>query len=204
MVYVAFAGLIGVGKTTMAKRLADRVNGTLGLEDTKNPYLPLFYKDQHQHSFALQIDLMKNRMKDILADNAKSATVIHDRSIYEDSIFAKMLFESGKISNLNYTTYRSLFDIVRKLIPTPDVVVWLRASPEECLRRINKRERDYESGIPIEYMQELQSGYIGYMKQPKLQIVEVDCSGCATSENELEQQIDVVVMKIKKECGILI
>ena len=196
MTYIAFAGVIGVGKTTMAARLAKRLNAKLGLENTNNPYLPIFYKDKPLHSFALQIDLMKDRMKSIIADTETSKDVVHDRSIYEDSIFARMLFESGDITAMNYATYRSLFDIVRKLIPKPDVLVWLRADPKECLQRINNRDRDYESGIPVEYLEALNDGYVQYMKKCPLNIVEIDCNVRAMDKDGLKRQVDVIMDKL--------
>lgn len=163
--FIGIVGLIGAGKTTLTKRLAQE----MGLPDhyeaiTDNPYLEPFYKDMGAHAFALQVHLLNRRFcqhQKIIWDG-KGA--VQDRTIYEDAIFAKMLMEAGHMSRLNYQTYLELFDNMSKFMSRPNVIVMLDVAPEVSLQRIRERGRACEAGITLEYLQKLHKGYDDFIK----------------------------------------
>ena len=172
--YIALAGLIGAGKTTMAKSMREPLQSLEGSPRVKcwfekvenNKLLAAFYEDMKAHSFTLQISLLMQRHQQQQQINWASDHDIHvqDRSIYEDAIFAKMQADSGLMDGHQYKTYCEAFATVSKYMQQPDLIVFLDVSPETSIQRIRKRNRAMEKGITIEYVRDLHVRYRSALK----------------------------------------
>jgi deoxyadenosine/deoxycytidine kinase len=165
--FVAVAGNIGVGKTTLVRMLADRLDWTAFLEpEVQNPYLADFYEDMPAWSFQSQIFFLARRLHAHreIADHPRSG--IQDRSVYEDAeIFARNLYLEGHIRERDHQTYRDLYEVLTRLLRPPDLVVFLRASVDTLRQRISQRGRDYERAIGSEYLAQLNSLYEQWAEQ---------------------------------------
>jgi len=159
--FILVAGNIGAGKTSLTERLAARLGWRAAYESVAdNPYLADFYKDMHTWSFHLQVFFLGHRATQHkeLAQDRESAII--DRSIYEDAfIFARALFEMGNLTERDYHSYRQLFDVVVSELPSPDLLIYLRAPVSVLVERIGKRGRDIESGITVDYLSLLDRYY---------------------------------------------
>ncbi|HRN50741.1 MAG TPA: deoxynucleoside kinase [Anaerolineales bacterium] len=159
--FVAVAGNIGVGKSTLVAKLATHLQWNPYYEPVaENPYLEDFYSDMRTWAFQSQVFFLRHRLSmhlDLLAD---PNSVIQDRSVYEDAeIFAKNLFLSGQMDERDYTSYRNLYTLLCDLLRPPDLVIYLRASVPTLQRRIAQRGRDFEAKISTEYLEQLNGLY---------------------------------------------
>lgn len=159
--FVAVAGNIGVGKSTLVDLLCQKLQWNPFYEPVAdNPYLADFYQDMKTWAFHSQIFFLSHRLRihRSLIDHPNS--VIQDRSVYEDAeIFAHNLYRQGQISERDYSTYRELYQVLSEFLPPPDLVVYLRASVETLQRRIQRRGRDYERQISPDYLSQLNDLY---------------------------------------------
>jgi len=159
--FVAVAGNIGVGKSTLVEMLCEKLGWEPFYEPVaENPYLADFYDNMPAWSFHSQIFFLSHRLRSH-HDLAKHPTsVIQDRSVYEDAeVFAQNLAEQGHIQERDYQTYRELYETVIGFLPPPDLVIYLRASVPTLLARIESRGRDYESEIAPDYLSGLNNLY---------------------------------------------
>lgn len=152
--FLTIAGNIGTGKTTLTKMLADHYGWKAHFESVSdNPYLSDFYNDMSRWSFPLQIFFLNHRFKVHKEVGLSGGSAIQDRSIYEDShIFARNLYESGKMEERDYFTYLDLYREMMKLLPAPDLMIYLRKSVPKLMEQIAKRGRDFEKNIPLDYI----------------------------------------------------
>lgn len=159
--FVAVAGNIGVGKSTLVKKLCDKLKWEPYYEPVaENPYLEDFYSDMNAWAFHSQVFFLTFRLRSHRELLEYPTSVVQDRSVYEDAeIFAKNLFVRGHISERDYGTYRNLFELFITLLPPPDLVVYLQASVETLQTRIALRGRDFESKITDEYLTQLNELY---------------------------------------------
>ena len=168
--FVAVAGNIGVGKSTLVGMLCDRMRWEPFYEPvTDNPYLPDFYQDMQTWAFHSQIFFLTHRLRSHrkLLDHPTSA--IQDRSVYEDAeIFANNLYRQGQISDRDYATYYELYQVLSEFLPPPDLVIYLRASVPTLLERIRRRGRDYEKEIMPEYLAQLNDLYESWIDKFEL------------------------------------
>jgi deoxyadenosine/deoxycytidine kinase len=159
--FVAVAGNIGVGKSTLVTMLCDRLGWQPFYEPvTENPYLEDFYSDMRAWSFHSQIFFLTRRLHAhrLLLDHPTS--VIQDRSVYEDAeIFACNLYRQGLMDERDFRAYHELYVVLTEFLPPPDLVIYLRASEKTLLYRIGKRGRDYERQISFEYLSQLNRLY---------------------------------------------
>lgn len=163
--YITISGLIGVGKSTLAKSLGEHMSLRVYTEPVAdNPYLALFYADKKAHAFAMQIYLLNERFKQQQQIVWSGAGSVQDRSIYEDSVFALMLMRSGAMSALDYQTYCALFTNMAKFMKQPTLIVHLDVSPAEALRRIRERGRECEASIDLEYLTKLKETYEEFLQ----------------------------------------
>jgi deoxyadenosine/deoxycytidine kinase len=155
--FVAVAGNIGVGKSTLVQKLCDKMGWEPYYEPVaENPYLADFYNNMETWAFHSQVFFLTHRLRSHHELLNFPASVVQDRSVYEDAeIFAKNLYLQGHISERDFATYRGLFDLLITMLDPPDLVVYLRASVETLQHRINQRGRDIESTITAEYLEQL-------------------------------------------------
>lgn len=161
--YIAIAGNIGSGKTTLTQILTQCYNAKAYLEECNNPYIGDFYEDMNRWSFNLQIYFLGSRIRqtmDMLADNADTGVIFQDRTIYEDAhIFADNLHEMGLMPTRDIETYMKLFRLMTTLIPKPDLLIYLKASVPTLISQIRKRGREYEMNIDELYLKRLNDKY---------------------------------------------
>jgi deoxyadenosine/deoxycytidine kinase len=159
--FIVVAGNIGVGKTSLVDLLSKKINWQPFYEPVaQNPYISDFYADMKAWSFHSQIYFLGHRLKMHRQLALISESVIQDRSVYEDAeIFARNLYEQGNITDRDFQTYCDLYQTLLDFLPLPDLVIYLRASVPVLQQRINMRQRQYEQGIPVEYLERLNSLY---------------------------------------------
>lgn len=159
--FVAVAGNIGVGKSTLVTMLCDRLGWEPFYEPVaENPYLADFYADMSTWAFHSQIFFLAHRLRAHHQLALRPTSVIQDRSVYEDAeVFARNLFLQGYIQPRDYQTYRELYETVMAFLPPPDLVIYLRASVSTLVSRISLRGREYERAISAEYLHSLNRLY---------------------------------------------
>ena len=159
--YIAIAGNIGSGKTTLTEMLTKHYGAKAYYEDTDNPYIGDFYEDMNRWAFQLQIYFLGARVQqtlDMLADGADN--IFQDRTIYEDAhIFADNLHQMGLMSGRDFQTYMLIFNVSSDMIPKPDLLIYLKASVPTLITQIQRRGRDYEQNIDEAYLQRLNEKY---------------------------------------------
>ncbi|PGL69357.1 deoxynucleoside kinase [Bacillus sp. AFS055030] len=205
---ITIAGTVGVGKSTMTNALADALNFRTSFEkvDT-NPYLDKFYQDFARWSFHLQIYFLAERFKEQKRMFEYGGGFIQDRSIYEDTgIFAKMHYEKGTMSEVDYETYTSLFDamVMSPYFPAPDLLIYLEGTFDEVVERIKERGRPMEQQTPIEYWKEMNTRYENWINNfnacpvLRLSISEYDLIKDETSVEEIIKKIGNVLNHSQK------
>jgi deoxyadenosine/deoxycytidine kinase len=159
--FIAVAGNIGVGKSTLVKMLCENLQWTPFYEPvTENPYLADFYEDMQTWGFHSQIYFLMRRLRIHRQLMGHPGSVIQDRSVYEDAeIFAHNLQLQGAINERDYETYQELYHVLVEFLPHPDLVIYLRASVPTLLDRIAKRDRSYERSISADYLADLNNLY---------------------------------------------
>jgi deoxyadenosine/deoxycytidine kinase len=196
--HIAVAGNIGSGKTTLTGLLARSYGWEAQFEADENPYINDFYEDMERWSFNLQIYFLNKRLNGIVFIKQAKNTIIQDRTIYEDAcIFAPNLHAMGLMSTRDYHNYRSLFDLMMSLVAPPDLTIYLKASVPTLVNQIQKRGRDYEAGIRIDYLSKLNERYnewIGSYKGKKL-IIDVD----VIKFDETPEDLNLVINKVDAE-----
>ncbi|MFC2102472.1 deoxynucleoside kinase [Bacteroidota bacterium] len=193
--HIAIAGNIGSGKTTLTELLAKHFTWEPHYESVDdNPYLHSFYEDMQRWSFNLQIYFLNNRFKQIVNIRKSGKTVIQDRTIYEDAhIFAPNLHSMNLMSTRDFDNYLSLFELISSLIQPPDLLIYLRATVPTLVKQIQKRGREYESAIRLDYLKNLNERYEEWIegyKQGKLLIVDVDAINFPENPEDLGTIID--------------
>lgn len=165
--FVAIAGNIGAGKSSLTRLLAERFTWKPYYESVDdNPYLADFYGDMLRWSFHLQMYFLANRFKSHKHIVDSGTSVIEDRSIYEDAeIFARNLYEMGRMTERDYTTYVSLFHVMMTYLKPPDLMIYLRASVDTLERQIGKRGREFEKGIERAYLERLNGHYEDWIRR---------------------------------------
>lgn len=159
--FVAIAGNIGVGKSTLVTMLSKQLGWQPFYEpEVENPYLADFYQDMRSWAFHSQIFFITRRLRSHRQLIDHPTSVVQDRSVYEDAeVFACNLYQQGLFNDRDYKSYRELYQVLTKFLPPPDLVIYLRASVETLEERINLRGRDYERRITSEYLDQLNELY---------------------------------------------
>ncbi len=175
--YIAIEGNIGAGKTTLATKISEDCNAKLVLERfADNPFLPKFYKDQNRYAFPLEMSFLADRYQQLTDDLAQfdlfKDFIVADYHIFKSLIFAKVTLQEDE-----YRLYKTMFDIIHKEMPKPDLYVYLYQNTDRLLGNIKKRGRSYEQEIPAEYLDKINRGYLDYIKtQTDLNVLIIDVS----------------------------
>ncbi len=176
--HIVVAGNIGSGKTTLTGLLAKHFKWKAHYEDAdSNPYLSSFYEDMRRWSFNLQVYFLNTRFRQIVDIRKKGKDVIQDRSIFEDAhIFAPNLHAMGLMNTRDFENYSSLFELMDQFVPSPDLLIYLRADVSTLVKQIQKRGREYEKAIRLDYLQSLNERYEAWIEnyKGKLLIINVD------------------------------
>jgi deoxyadenosine/deoxycytidine kinase len=175
--YVAFEGNIGAGKTTLTTKIAEDFNAKTVLERfADNPFLPKFYEDQNRYAFPLEMSFLADRYKQ-LSDDLAQFDLFKDFIVADYHIFKSLIFAKITLAEDESRLYRTLFDIVYREMPKPDLYIYLYQNSERLLQNIKKRNRSYEQNIPAEYLDKINSGYLDYIKsQTDLNVLIIDIS----------------------------
>lgn len=198
--FVAVAGNIGVGKTTLVDKLCRRLAWTPFYEpQADNPYLADFYQDMKSWAFHSQIFFLTRRLRAHKNLTVHPGSVIQDRSVYEDAeIFARNLYQQGQISSRDYQTYQELYQVLVEFLPPPDLVIYLRASVDTLNQRIKKRGRSYEEEIDPAYLKQLNILYENWIENfqccPVLTVPGDDLDFVANGDH-----LDLVIHKIEEK-----
>lgn len=164
-IFISISGLIGAGKSTLATKLAEKMGLPCFYEPVAdNEYLADFYRDPARYSFPLQVYLLNRRFQQHQQIIWQGKGGVQDRTIYEDSVFARVLKDSGQMEPREYETYLSLFSNMSNFMKKPNLIVHLDVSPEESLRRIKMRSRDCEVGIKLDYLRDLHKAYEEFLQ----------------------------------------
>lgn len=202
--HVAIAGNIGSGKTTLTTLLAKHYKWQAHFEDADdNPYLNDFYEDMQRWSFNLQVYFLNSRFSQVQQIKTSGKTVIQDRTIYEDAyIFAPNLHSIGLMTTRDFENYFSLFKLMESFISPPDLLIYLRASVPTLVNQIQKRGRDYENAIRLDYLKRLNERYEAFItsyeqehKNARLLIIDVDNNNFP----EKSEDLGAIINKIDAE-----
>lgn len=198
--HIAIAGNIGAGKTSLTELLSKHYKWKSHYEDVEeNPYLSDFYDDMTRWSFNLQIYFLNSRIQQLLKIQEGKDTVIQDRTIYEDAfIFAPNLHSMNLMSTRDFDNYQSLFKTISSKVSPPDLLIYLQASIPTLVDNIQKRARDYEENIRIDYLKKLNAYYESWIetyKNGRLLIIKVDDLDFINNKKDLA----TIIEKIDKE-----
>lgn len=199
--HIAIAGNIGAGKTTLTSLLAKHYKWTAQFEAVENnPYLADFYNDMHRWSFNLQIYFLNSRLKQLLEIQNSESTIIQDRTIYEDAhIFAPNLHEMGLMSSRDFENYAHFFKTIKSMVKPPDLMIYLKASIPTLVDQIQRRGRDYEDNIRLDYLKRLNEHYnhwVDNYKDGKLLIIDIDNTNFADRPEDFAKVISQIDAEI--------
>jgi len=195
--HIAVAGNIGAGKTTLTEALSKHYKWIPQFEDVaNNPYLNDFYEDMPRWSFNLQIYFLNSRLNQLLEIERGTETIIQDRTIYEDAnIFAPNLHDMGLMSKRDFDNYYQFFQTLRSMVKPPDLLIYLQASVPTLVGQIQKRGREFEENIRLDYLKKLNEYYNkwieGYQEGPLL-IINVDHNKFAEKSEDMGEIINKV------------
>lgn len=175
--YISIEGNIGAGKTTLSTRISEDFNAKLILERfADNPFLPKFYNDPVRYAFPLEVSFLTDRYKQ-LTDDLSQFDLFKDFVITDYHIFKSLIFAKVTLGEDEYKLYKSMFDIMYKEMPKPDLYVYLYQNPERLLKNIKLRGRSYEQDIKSDYLERINQGYLDYIKtQTDLNSIIIDVS----------------------------
>lgn len=200
--YIVISGNIGSGKTSLTKLLAQRYGWEPRYEVVAdNPYLGDYYKDIRRWSFCLETFFLKERFRDVLDIAHSERDIVQDRSIFEGvHVFASNNKAMGNMDDRDYATFMELFEQMTSIVPMPDLMIYLRASVPHLVRNIQKRGRDYEQSIPINYLKGLNERYEDFVyKKYGGRVLTIDVDGLDFLNNPMD--LKIVTDKIDS-CGI--
>ena len=184
--HIVIAGNIGSGKSTLTRLLAQHYGWTPQYESVEhNPYLEDYYHDIHRWSFNLEVYFLKERFRDLIAIGQSQGTIIQDRSIFEGVyVFMANNKAMGNLTDRDYNTYMELFEQMLTVVRLPDLMIYLRASVAHLVGNIQKRGRDYEQVMQLEYLENLNRRYEEFITQEyKGEVLTIDADGLDFQNN---------------------
>jgi deoxyadenosine/deoxycytidine kinase len=200
--FLAVAGNIGAGKSSLTRLLSEHFGWTPYFESVEdNPYLSDFYADMKRWSFHLQVYFLSNRFRSHKSITEGPSSVILDRAIYEDAeIFARNLYEIGKMEKRDYDNYVALYGVMTEYLRAPDLLIYLRANVETLVRQIALRGRDFEKSISPEYLQQLNTHYENWItryRRGPLLVVESDHLDFVNTPEDYGRVVKAIEKKLK-------
>ena len=202
--HIVISGNIGVGKTTLAEKLAKKYNWKILLEEVdNNPYLDDFYKSMKSWSFHLQIFFLNSRFKQIQNISKTNSTIIQDRSIYEDyEVFTKNLFDSGILLKREFENYKRLYNTIIEYVKVPDLLIYIRnKNINNIVNNIKKRNRKFEKKINTEYLKNLNNYYENWIKHysnKNLLIIDITNKDFIKNSKDLKNIYNIIENKINE------
>ncbi len=195
--HIAIAGNIGSGKTTLTEKLAKNFGWEPHYEDVdNNPYLYDFYQDMPRWSFNLQIYFLNSRLKQILEIKNGGKTVVQDRTIYEDAnIFAPNLHAMGLMDSRDYENYKGIFSTLTSMVSAPDLLIYLKAGIPTLVNQIQKRGREYEDNLRLDYLRRLNDYYEKWIEKyslGRLLVIDIDKMNFADNQEDLAEVVSRV------------
>lgn len=197
--HIAVAGNIGSGKTTLTGMLAKHFGWEAMYESVENnPYLASFYEDMQRWSFNIQVYFLNSRFRQVIELRKKKRDVIQDRTIYEDAyIFAPNLHDMQLMPTRDFENYTSLFELMSQFLEYPDLLIYLKADIPTLVAQINKRGREYENTIRIDYLQHLNEKYEQWISNYPGKLLVIDVNTIKFAERA--EDFGVVIEKINAE-----
>ena len=194
--HIAIAGNIGSGKTTLTKMLVAHYGWTPKYESVDfNPYLADFYDDMARWSFHLHMCFLNERFKDVVDISKTDEIIVQDRTIFEDAkIFAPNLHDMGLMSTRDFENYSDLFNLMMSLVGYPDLLIYLRSTIPNLISQIQKRGRDYEKSIRIDYLTGLNEKYEAWISsyKGKLLVIDADNIKFGDRPEDFEKVTDMI------------
>ena len=198
--HIAIAGNIGCGKTTLIKMLAKHYGWQPCFEPVEhNPYLDDFYADMPRWAFNLQVYFLNKRFKEVVEISKSKDVIVQDRTIFEDArIFAPNLHDMGMMSDRDFQNYTDLFDLMMSLVKLPDLMIYIRSTIPNLVAQIQKRGRDFEKSIRIDYLQGLNTRYEDWISGYKGHLIIVDGDNLKFEGNQdsFRQVTDMIDAKL--------
>ena len=184
--HIAIAGNIGSGKTTLTKMLAAHYGWTPKFESvTYNPYLADYYADIKRWSFALEMYFLQQRLHDVLEISQSKDVIIQDRTLFEGvHIFVANNYAQGNLTERDYNTYMDTYNVMMEVVKEPDLMIYLKSSIPHLVSQIQKRGRDYEQSISIEYLSGLNERYEKWISEYKGRLITIDADNLDFLNNE--------------------
>ena len=195
--YIAIAGNIGAGKTTLTKMLARYYGWEPRFESVSfNPYLEDYYGDIKRWAFCLETYFLKERFKDMMIVQQATHTIVQDRSIFEGVyVFVRNNYERGDLSQRDFETFMELFDLMQSQMKMPDLMIYLRKSVPALINQIQKRGREYEQTMQIDYLKDLNDKYEDFIFHKyggRVLVVESDDMDFENKPEDFRKVIDKV------------
>lgn len=201
--FLAIAGNIGAGKSNLAKNLSNHLGWELFEEPFQaNPYLELFYEDMKKWAFHTETSFLSHRLMSHIEILNRKTNIIQDRCIYEGAeVFVRNLYETGYLSEIDFNTYKHLYNNLIKTIAPPDIVIYIKSSPERCMRNIQRRGRDLDKNVDPKYIEDLGNIYDEWHQSfqtcPVL-IADSDKYDFKHNVDDFHQLIDKIKVKLQK------
>lgn len=193
--YIAIEGNIGVGKTSLATKIASEFNGKLVLEEfAENAFLPKFYENRERYAFPLELSFLAERF-------AQLKNVLSTKDLFKEIVIADyfihkcLIFSKANLQGDEYDLFSKMYSIIEQSLPKPDLLIYLHVETDQLLRNIKKRGRKYEQNIKSEYLEEVKESYFSFIKQhPDLNILTIDVTGLdfVNNVNDYQEVIDVI------------
>lgn len=204
--YVAIEGTVGAGKTTLATRIANDYNGKLVLEEfeaDKNPFLPKFYKDPDKYSFQVEMTFLALRFQQ-LKDKLANLDLFHDFIISDYYVAKSLIFSRNNLQEDEYDLFARFFNIIFSNMPKPELLVYLYSDVERLQYNIRKRGRSYEQEIPNDYLENIQKGYLDFIRQEQnnMRILMLDTNKLDFVANEKDYQMIMEAINQPYEIGL--
>ena len=204
--YIAIEGTVGAGKTTLATRIANDYNGKLVLEEfeaDKNPFLPKFYKEPDKYSFQVEMTFLALRFQQ-LKDKLANLDLFHDFIISDYYVAKSLIFSRNNLQEDEYELFARFFNIIFSTMPKPELLVYLYSDVERLQYNIRKRGRSYEQEIPDAYLENIQQGYLDFIRQEQnnMRILMLDTNRLDFVANEKDYQMILEAISQPYEIGL--